>query len=126
MWSAVGSIPAFGALSGDSVWLTTTLIGILVVAGFGGAAALYLYAARHFQWLTTARQLQLARGFRVAFGGLFLAAALLPYLVVKAPLLAVASTSLFLLVLVPIMVSREQAGPTHSETTNIDHLELDN
>jgi hypothetical protein len=126
MWSAVGSIQALGALNGDSVWLTTTLISILVVAGLGGLAALYLYAARYFQWLTTARQLQLARGFRVAFGGLFLAAALLPYLLVKAPLLAVASTSLFLLALVPIMVTREQAGPTKSETAKIDQLELDN
>lgn len=126
MWSAVGSIQALGALNGDSVWLTTTLISILVVAGLGGLAALYLYAARYFQWLTTARQLQLARGFRVAFGGLFLAAALLPYLLVRAPLLAVASTSLFLLALVPIMVTQEQSGPTKSETAKIDQLEPDN
>jgi len=126
MWSAIGSMPVLGALNGDSVWLTTTLLSILVVTGLGAVAALYLYAARYFQWLSTARQLQLARGFRVAFGGLFLAAALLPYLLVKAPLLAVASTSLFLLALIPIMVTRKHAGPTQSETANIDQLELDN
>ncbi len=125
MWSTAGSAPLIGVLDGDSIWLTSTLLSVASVLLLGVCAAAYLAAARYFNWLTTAERLQLTRVFRVAFGGLFLAAALLPYLLVKAPLLAVTSTSLFLLALVPILLTRRRPASEYPDAPNVEKLDLD-
>ncbi|MFB6350424.1 MAG: hypothetical protein ABEK29_01335 [Bradymonadaceae bacterium] len=82
-----------------------SLLGVLVL---GLVAALYIHAGRYFRWLSHADQIHLTRICRVAFGALFLAATLLPYLLAKAPLLAVTSISLGLVALVPILLTRPE------------------
>lgn len=100
-------------LDGESVWLTSTVIGLVIVVLLGLAASLYLYAGRRFHWLSHGEYLRLKRTLHVAFGALFLAAATLPYLVSKAPLLAMTGIILALLALLPFAVmdsSEERAG----------------
>lgn len=108
MWRAVGPLPSMAVLQGDGLWLTSTLVSLLVVLVLGLLAAVFVYAGRYFRWLTHAEQIRLTRTFRVAFGALFLAAALLPYLLAKAPLLAVTSISLGLLALIPFLLTRPE------------------
>lgn len=117
MWSAVEMLPSVAVLDGDGLWLTSTLVSLLVVLTLGGLAAVYLYAARHFRWVTQAEEIRLTRKFRVAFGALFLAATLLPYLLAKAPLLAVTSMSLAVIALIPILVTRPDYEASPPEDT---------
>ena len=117
MWRVVCPTSSVAAVSGDGVWLTSTLVSLLVVLALGLLATLFIYAARYFRWLTHAEQLQLARKFRVAFGALFLTAALVPYLVAKAPLLAVTSMSLAVLALIPILLTRPDLESNPNDDT---------
>jgi len=105
---AVGTLPSMAVLQGDGLWLTSTMVSLAVVLVLGVLSAVFIYAGRYFHWLTHAEQLRLSRTFRVAFGALFLAAALLPYLLAKAPLLAVTSISLGLVALIPILLTRPE------------------
>lgn len=117
MWRAVGLMSSLAVTGDDGTWLTSTLLSLLVVLAIGGLATLYMYAGRYFRWFSRAEEIRLTRTFRVAFGALFLAAALLPYLLAKAPLLAVAAMSLALVALVPIILTQPEQDVNSPEDT---------
>lgn len=125
MWSLAIQAPVVAVVQADSIWLTSTVVSLIAVGALAVIASLYLYAGRRFHWLSNAQQIKLARTFRVAFGALFLAATILPYLVVKAPLLAVACMTLFLIGLIPVLVTAPDDETTYGDVPPAEGVEFD-
>lgn len=117
------AVPALAVFGDGTSWLEGTAIALAVVLALGILGSLLLAAGRRFRWWSSAGEIQIKRTFRVTFGGLFLAALTVPYVVARAPAIGLAVLMLGAVVSVSLLLPvGRRAG---SERSTGEHAEIE-
>lgn len=113
--------PALAVFGTGTPWLEGTAVALGAVLAVGVLGALLLAVGRRFQWWSTSEDLRIRRIFRVTFGGLFLSALTVPYLLARAPTVGIALLILVTVVSVPYLLPpRRRPRRSTGEHSEID------